>query len=221
MSLFNKIAGAFVELEQEEKTTQNVPKRKMPQTLVVSSAITEVQAPFSTTDIRNSDEYKQFRQTFQKILDDENRRNFPGNDYYEFVVMKNAMHVIPQEDIKYTAAFAGWSQGQSATKVELVRTAKVYLGLVQKEITDFGAVYQQEYAQQVTKNEQLIGQKTAKVQELVEQMNKLNLEIGQLKDENMQNTMHLNTKRDAFAAAGEDTKTEIETEIVKINQYIN
>src|SRR5882672_2255884 len=90
-----------------------------------------------------------FRKQFAAILEDENKRNFPGNDYYEFVVMKNAMNSIPQEQIRYQAAFAGWSTGGNQTRETLLKTAHIYLGLVQKEIDDFGQAYQTEYTTQV------------------------------------------------------------------------
>ena len=79
----------------------------------------------------------EFTQKFKSILEEENKRNFPGNDYFEFKVMKDAMNAIPQELLRYQAAFAGWSTGGSQTKKNLLDTAKVYLGLVEKEISDF------------------------------------------------------------------------------------
>jgi len=204
--------------EKEEKPKEKVvPPRKNVQA-VTSVAIQPINVTYPGS--MNSAEYQAFREQFMRILDDENKRNYPGNDYYEFVVMKNAMNAIPQETLRYQAAFAGWSTGGNQTKKSLLETAQVYLGLVEKEIKDFESAYQQQYSQQVTKNEQIIDQKTKEIQSLVERMNLLNAEVNQLKQENTANTASLTVKHDAFMAAGEAQKREILDEMDKINHYI-
>lgn len=212
--VFKSIAGAFVEMDDKP-----VPKvEKAPRTRDVQAAVITVNPPVMTM---TSPDFEKFRDQFKAILEDENKRNYPGNDYYEFTVMKNAMSAIPQEELRYQAAFAGWRVGGNQTKESLISTAKIYLGLVDKEIKDFEHAYKTQYDQQVLKNEQVIEQKTKRVQELVEEMNKLNAEIQQLKGENFNNTASLTAKHDAFMAAGGAQREEILLELEKINQYIS
>lgn len=137
---------------------------------------------------------QQFRLQFAKILADENTRNFPGNDYYEFVVMKNAMQEISQEDIKYRAAYAGWMAGGKQTKESLISTAKVYLGLVDREIKEFEEAYNLQHNQTIAKNELAIEKKTQEVQQMMSKINQLNAEIQALKTENSTQSSNLTTK---------------------------
>lgn len=169
------VMDLFFERERKPEEVKS-PRKTVVQPVTVSSAIQPVYIPQSNLSVLGPD-YEEFKARFKKILDDENKRNYPGNDYYEFVVMKNAMNAIPQENLRYQAAFAGWSTGGNQTKTSLLNTAKIYLGLVDKEISEFESAYQQQYSQQVTKNEQLIETKTKEVQSLMERMAALNLEI--------------------------------------------
>lgn len=217
MSFLKKVAGAFVELDTTEP--KKPPKRTVTQPVIVTSgAIQEVAPSQSNIDTQVVNE---FTEQFRKILEDENIRNHPGNDYFEFKVMKDAMSAISHEPIKYQAAFAGWSTGGKQTKETLLSTAKIYLGLVQKEITSFEQAYNQEYQSQVSGNEKVIEQKTAEVQQLVEKVGKLNQEVAQLKQQSLQNASELRVNHDAFMHAGQAQKDEILAEIEKINQYIN
>lgn len=175
----------------------------------------------STISVGESPEYDEFKQQFKAILTDENKRNFPGNDYFEFVVMKNAMSAISQEEVKYSAAFAGWMTGGNQSKKSLLDTAKVYLGLVDKEISDFQEAYKAQHEAQIGKNETLIQQKTQKVQELTNQITQLTEEINSLRDGNQVAASALVRKYDAFMAAGHSQRQEILDEINNINQYIN
>lgn len=202
----------------EDKEKAPPPQKVNPSTS--HPAIITMSTSPNQGNVTNSADYQQFRQKFAQILADENKRNYPGNDYFEFVVMKNAMNAIPQEDVKYQAAFAGWMTGGNQTKASLLSTGKIYLGLVEKEIADFEEAYKAQYDMQVTKNELLISQKSAKVQELTSQIQALNSEISSLRDANQGASLALSSKHDAFMAAGNDQKQEILDEIDKINQYI-
>lgn len=221
MSLGKKILGAFVELDEKpvvKKSSTPITASRTPTTITLGNMIT----PMATPSYGSNDfEVHQFREQFKRILDNENKKNFPGNDYYEFVVMKNAMSAIPQENIKYQAAFAGWMTGGNQTKDSLMKTANIYLGLVDREIAEFGEAYKHEYQQQVVKNEELINQKSAEVQKYAELIASLNNEISSLKQESQNTSGKLKSKYDSFMAAGNEQRQEILDEIDKIKQYIN
>lgn len=208
--ILKKVAGAFVEIDETPVKKPAVP-----------SSTQTVTAPVLRLHNEGSPEYTQYREKFSKILADENQRNYPGNDYFEFVVMKNAMSAIPQEEVKYQAAFAGWAVGGNQTKKSLLDTAQIYLGLVDREIKEFGEAYQHQYSSQVTANEELIARKSEEVQKLVLKINTLNTEIANLKKENIDSTAKLTAKHDAFMAAGTAQRQEILDEIDKIQNFIN
>lgn len=217
MSILRKLAGAFVELDEkptEKKSSGPVPVDRMPTTITLNNWT-------PPTDTADNEETAHFKELFRKILEDENKRNYPGNDYFEFVVMKNAMKAIPQEDVRYRGAFEGWMTGGNQSKDSLLSTAQIYLGLVDREIKEFGEAYQQEYQQQVLKNEELIAKKTEEVRKYTELLAKLNAEISSLKYENEASSAKLESKHKAFMAAGESQRKEILSEIDKIKQYIS
>jgi hypothetical protein len=167
-------------------------------------------------------EFEQFRAKFKAILDEENRKNHPGNDFYEFVIMKNAMIAIPQEDVRYKAAYAGWAVGLAGDpKSILLNTAAKYLALVETEMKDFDVAYKKEFDSQVTGNEQLLANKRNKVMELEHQLNLLRQEVVDIEQRNNATASNLKSTHDAFVAAGEAQRQEIMGEVDKINQFIN
>lgn len=214
MGILRNIAGAFVELDDKPAINKPVVQKNTPS----HPAIITMSDSQST---QGTPEYEEFRRQFASILADENKRNYPGNDYFEFVVMKNAMNAIPQEDVRYSAAFAGWVTGGNQSKKSLIDTANVYLGLVDKEIADFESAYKSQHEAKVGKNEVLIQQKLAKVQEMTSQIATLNNEIAALREASQAASASLVTKHEAFMGAGKAQREEILNEINKITQYIN
>ncbi len=207
----------FVEREKapEKQDVKPVPQKVIP----TSVAIREI-SPVSVSPIGGAD-FEAFKNQFTKILDDENKRNYPGNDYYEFVTMLRAMVAIPQDDVRYKAAFAGWAVGGNQTKQSLIDTAHIYLGLVDKEIKDFQTAYETQCTTQVGNSQQVIDQKRAQVATMSQQIAKLNEEILTMTQQNAIATQTLTRKHDAFMAAGQAQRQEILDEIEKINHFIN
>ena len=212
MSILKKIGSVFYEAEDKPKKKESPPQREVENIVVTPIMVTPV-----GTDTQLVAE---FRQHFSKIMEDENKRNFPGNDYYEFQIMKNAMSSIPQENLKYQAAFAGWAATGNLTKQQLVDTAAKYLAIVEREMSEFEEAYKIQYNNSVLKNEQAIASKSEEVQKLAERISVLNAEIQQLKKENIDNVAQLTSKHDAFISAGTQQRDEINAEIAKINQFV-
>lgn len=211
--ILKNIAGVFV--ETNEKASPQ-PVRKPP---VNVNVVQEAVAPVYGN--RLAPESEEFKKRFKAILEEENRRNHPGHDYFEFSEMVGAMTEIPQEPVRYRSAFAGWKMVGNQTKQRLLDTANIYLGLVDKEIKEFEAAYKTQYETQVGSNQKLIEQKRAQVAKMSEEIAKLNGEVLDLIEQNSSNTQNLTQKHDAFMAAGEAQRSEILAEIDKINQYIS
>ncbi len=191
--------GFLFDIKKDDKKAAPIKQTSVPPS---HPAIVTMSDNTITSGI-SSPEYDDFRQQFANILADENKRNFPGNDYFEFVVMKNAMNAIPQENVRYQAAFAGWMTGGNQTLESLLSTANLYLGLVDKEIKDFTDAYKLQYDAQVTRNQQAIRDKENKIQELTAQIQQLTSEANALRDTNQSASSTLVKKHDAFMAAGD------------------
>ncbi len=214
-----KFFGEFVEFEEKVKPTNtnlyDKPSYEKPTKVITNTDFTSQHV--------NELELEKFKGKFNSILAEENTRNFPGNDFFEFWQMKSAMNgIIPQDNVRYSSAFATWniSSKQPQNKEDLLKSANIYLGLIEKEITDFKNAYEAEFNQQVTNNNKLIEQKTKEVIELQQKLNKLNTEILDLQQQNSACTANLTSKYNTFMKAGEDSKNEILQEINNINQFI-
>lgn len=160
----------------------------------------------------------EFTEHFKKILKEENERNFPGNDYYEFYVVKNGLSSLPEPQA-YVVAFSGLSAA-GLIKAKLLETAESYKRIVEREMSEFEASYLQMYNENCKKKEDEANAKSKELSELTERMQKLSQEIHTLKQEVVTNASRLASKKSSFEIAGNSQKQEIETEINKINQYI-
>lgn len=160
----------------------------------------------------------EFTEHFRAILKEENERNFPGNDFYEFFLVKSNMQGLPEQQA-YVIAFSGLSAA-GLTKQKLVETAQKYLGIVEREMQEFSQSYEEMYKGDVTSVEQLIQSKTQEINDLTQKITSLNAEVGELRTKAMENNRRLTDKKNSFTLAGNAQKQEIENEIIKINQYI-
>lgn len=151
-----------------------------------------------------------FRKHFYDLLGES---NLPGPDYLEFVEAKNKLAPnVNVESICYQTAFS-ILQGIGLTKDKIISSAQVYLGIIDKEVEGFNATFQNTYKAQVDDNNSAIAQKQ-------QQIAKLNQEIQDLQDKVAKGN-ELTAKRDAFNAAGQEAKDTIQTELQKINSFIN
>ena len=217
---FKKFLNSTGLVEFDESEKKEVETKKPTSPYVIDN--TDYNLPPSATI--NSSLLEKYRTKFSDILADENKRNFPGNDFFEFWQMKKSMDtIIPQENIKYTSAFATWniSSKSPQTKDQLLQTANLYLGIVEKEMKDFQEIYNQEVNTQVNTNNLAITQKTQRMAELSSELNKLDAEVRVLSQENVTNTAELKGKYESCMQAGNEQKEEILSEIQKINQFIN
>lgn len=212
MSILKKIGNVFYEKEDIPQKKQTSAKP------IVESLGVNITAEISPVNDPNL--LDNYNKHFRNIMETENKNNLPGNDYFEFQIMKNAMSGIADESIKYKAAYAGWSSGGAITKEFLLSTADKYLSIIDKEVSEFEEAYKIKFDNSVGKNERDIASKTEELQRLAEKINTLNSDIQSLKKENIDKNAELNSTRNAFLSAANMQKEEIKTEINKINQFI-
>lgn len=156
------------------------------------------------------------RTTFRQIIKD---HNLPGPDYYEFFITKEAMAAIPVPQTKYQVAFAGLSV-QGLTKEILLSSAEKYKGFIADELQQFDQAFQSMYKQQVEDKKILISTKTEQMQQLSQQISKLNDEIIALSTDVTSADRELAAKKQDFDNAGAAAIAEIDTEVNNINLYI-
>lgn len=186
-----------------------IPSTPVPQVVVDNGHIT-ASSSSSIQDVVDQ---------LKALMEDENRKNFPGNDFYEFLIMKNALVSLPTEELKYTSAFAGLAVS-GMTKDKLLATARKYKEVIDKENQEFQNSYTSAYGLQVVVVNNQIENRAMKLKQCIEQMNALNAEITDLKKSRQEAADRLTAKKVAFESGVNRVKGEIDEEISKINQYI-
>jgi hypothetical protein len=204
----------FIERNKQEKTKSEVTESSTRQPMINITTDTAV------SNVVNSSLVEDFLGKFRKVLADENTRNFPGNDFFEFFQMKQAMTAPIPEDIKYQTVFAGWGASGKQSKDSLISTAKNYLSILDKDIKDVEVALKSQYDQTVGKAQELIKQKTEKTKELNDELNHLLAEIEVLKKGTIDQGAEIVSQKEAFSIASKQIREEILTEIDKITKYI-
>lgn len=217
MSTLKKLGSFFFEVEEKQNTTFPKPGNvinKKPVPIIEKTNYSE-----NISDI-NKESITKYKLFFNKIMEEENKRNFPGHDYFEFKQMKNAMNMIPDETLQYQSAFAG-IKISGINKEKLLSTAEEYIKVVDKEIKEFEEGYNTVYNQKVGTKKTLVENKTNEIQKLTETIQKLSEEVNQLNIEIFTDIKDLDSDKEAFLSVGLQYKEEIKQEIEKIKQYIN
>lgn len=210
MSFLKKIAGAFVEVQ--DKPVKPTPKQVASQPIPQPTYVPE------TTNVPVGSSVKEFTDHFKQVLKEENEKNFPGNDYFEFKLVKDGLSSIPEPQ-RYQVAFSGLAAA-GLTKDKLVSTAQRYKEIVEREMSEFNNAFDAMCAEQVTKPQQQAEEKAKKISELSTQIAQLSNEVTELKSQALSNSQKLSDKKNGFILAGTAQKDEIEGEITNINQYI-
>lgn len=169
----------------------------------VSFRDTEAPTSFSPAPVADA-----YRQHFTDLI---KQNNIQGLDYYEFVATKNKMSAITDEGQRYQAAFEGLSAA-GLTKDTILKTAGVYIALIDKELSDFNKTFDQTFKQQVTDNQAAIDAKQNQIKQLYEDIKNMNDQISKGNS--------LTAKRDGFTSAGQEAKDIINSDIQKVNNYI-
>lgn len=148
------------------------------------------------------------------------RKELRGDgDYSKFLATKEALAVLPSENLRYVSAFAALSVG-GLTKEKLLSSVQQYSTKVEKEAFDFDKGYETAYQQQVGNAKVTLENKSKELASLVEKMNSINSEIKELKRSSEDTENKLSSKKIAFHQAANVISDEIRDEISKINQYI-
>ena len=238
---FKKFIGTFVELKDDETKPANAKPGKVPAQPAQDAGkdtphfqetpqyqempdLNVAAGHAQAVDMVSSDSNKvtlaEIEDRLKKVMEAENKKNFPGADYYEFQLALENMKEVPVESAKYSSAFNVLSATQGLTKDHLVQTAQQYIGVIDREINEFSAGFDKENKEQVDDKQSLIEDKTRQMQELSEQIVALNDEIKHLSQELVDNKNRLSSMKTSFLAVAQGQKDKISNELNKIGTYI-
>ena len=197
-----KILSAFIE------TTESSPAEPAAAVTPKAEVVPEAQAAPASD--------QRFADYFDKLFSD---ANIPGPDYYEFSKMVAAMQVIPDERSRYYAAFAGL-QVQGLDKQKLLSTAAEYLRALTADAGQFETTVEAALQEKVHSRTAEAEEKSRRIQALSQEILKLQEEIAAMQREIGENSDKLTASGSAYAAESGRRKQQIESDIQKINTYI-
>jgi chromosome segregation ATPase len=228
MSFLKNVLKPFVDFSPEEENGKQLKKPQKPaQETTVNSArsydssipeTTPVSTTASTT--RGDVDLKEYTKYFDDLVEEANTKNslFQGTDFKEFIDSKADIDAIADEGTKYKTAFNVLKR-TGLTKEKLITTGQQYIKLIEQDLQGFQNAYNEQYKAEIQQKEQLLQKKAEEVEALNNRLATLNEEMKQLSQQVVQNKQKLDTNKNAFLAAGQQKKQEIESELQKISEY--
>lgn len=166
---------------------------------------------------------------FTAFLDEVYQKgNFPGPDYQEFTdALKTLAGQQIPENIKFISVFAGL-QVQGVTKARLLETAGKYIALINSQVTGFTSEINKKLANE-------IGGKQKTAESLLKENQEIDAQIAKLAEKKAKNaetilainnevneeTSSLNIKKASFEQAANNFINNVQSNIDKINTYLN
>jgi uncharacterized protein (DUF3084 family) len=219
MSILKYILSPFVEFKEPEpgqaaNTANNAPVNFAEQPSAATPPRTQT-APSSGNSTGN------FRGFFDKLIEDANERNpvFKGTDLKEYIDTKVELDSIPDEATKIKTAFNVLKR-TGLTKDKLLSTGQEYIKLIEHELAGIEGAFSQQYKNDVQLKEEQIQAKAQEIATLNEKIDAIHQEITTLSQQVSQSKEQLTNNKNQFILAGQQKKSELESEIHKINQYL-
>ena len=205
-----KILSAFIETTEPSPAAPVTPKIETPPLQAAPPAMAATATPATSASDQRFADY------FDKLFSD---ANIPGPDYFEFSKMVAAMQVIPDEKARYFAAFAGL-QVQGLDKQKLLSTAAEYLRMLTADAGQFQSTVEAALQEKVHSRTAEADEKSRRIQALSQEILKLQEEIAAMQREIGENNDKLTASSNAYMAESSRRKQQIESDIRKIDNYI-
>ena len=148
------------------------------------------------------------------------KRNLPGPDYYELIKSIKSLDNQPlPEQTKFISIFAAFV-AQGVTKEKLIETANEYLAMFDTKLNEFKQAHQGATDKEIVTRQKRQAELEARQKALQEEMMKNANEIAQLNSEINDVGGKLNAKLQSFENMINNEKLMIQSNVQKINQYI-
>ncbi|CAM3839280.1 hypothetical protein MUGA111182_12595 [Mucilaginibacter galii] len=220
MSIFKYILNPFVEFKEPEPgQASSLPSNNQPKP-VISTPDNTASKPAESTPSKTNDTGN-FRSFFEKLIEDANEKNpiFQGTDIKEFIDTKVELDSIPDEATKIKTAFNVLKR-TGVTKDKLLSTGQEYIKLIEHELAGIEGAFSQQYKNDVQLKEEQIQAKAQEIAALNDKISAIHQEISNLSQQVSQSKEQLTNNKNQFILAGQQKKSELESELNKINQYL-
>ena len=224
--MFGKLAGLFIETEEEPKKEDNkeepAQQAAPPQSTASQPTVSQpTQAPPVIISGVN-EEMAEF--LFSSIQE----ADLPGFDYPEFKQALNNMSTVAlPENQKFQTVFATAST-LGLTKEKLVSSIEHYQEVINKKKEEFGLHVQSMIENEISSREALKAQKEQTIAELNEQIQKAQMEIAskqqevlQISNEINEHNLKIQQTASSFEATYNFVSGKLEEDKNKVNSYIS
>src|ERR1044072_7196936 len=130
-----------------------------------------------------------------------------------------AMQALPDEQVRYTTAFAGLTV-QGLDKQKLLSTAAQYIQILENDAASFHNTVDAALQEKVHEKKKTMAEKANRIQQLTQEITNLQQELQQLQQEILENEEKIEANTGGYKAESEALKNRIATDIEKIKQYI-
>jgi len=163
----------------------------------------------------------------EKLLQAIEKNNLEGFDYLEYKKALKALEKMPMDEAtKYRSAFATAST-MGVTLEKLLDTTKFYIGVLDKENSEFVNAFKNQFSDKVSGREREIAQfegiikeKSEKIKILTEEIAKHQQQIQDLRSKlEESNTKILKTQND-FKLSYDHLKAQFEEDVTKMQKYL-
>lgn len=222
MSIFKYILSPFVEFKETDQPVPDQSAGTRSTQAADPASNSNISSPqVSNTSSENSTGTNDFKAYFENLIEEANQKNpvFAGTDLKEYLDTKVELNTIPDEVTKIKTAFNVLKR-TGLTKDKLMSTGREYIKLIESDLAGIEGAFAQQYKNEVELKEQQVQAKANEIKLLNEKIATMTEEMAQLTMQVSQSKEQLTNNKNQFILAGEQKKSEIQTELQKINQYL-
>jgi hypothetical protein len=222
MSIFKYILSPFVEFKETDQSNETKQTVNTVNTPPNNPALSDnVASQPASNPVSNVSPANDFKAYFENLIEEANQKNpvFAGTDLKEYLDTKIELDTIPDEVTKIKTAFNVLKR-TGLTKDKLMSTGREYIKLIESDLAGIEGAFAQQYKNEVELKEQQVQAKANEIKLLNEKIANMTEEMSQLTTQVSQSKEQLTNNKNQFILAGEQKKSEIQTELQKINQYL-
>ncbi len=163
----------------------------------------------------------------EKLLQEVEKNNMEGFDYFEFKKSLKALEQMPMDEAtKYRSAFATAST-MGVTLDKLLSSAKFYVGILDGENKKFTTVFESQISdnvdgkeEEIVQLEATIKEKAAQIKLLTEQIAEHQEQIGKLAQKIKDSKVKISETQNNFMVSFNFLKAQFDEDISKMQQYL-
>lgn len=214
----------IVEESQEEKKENSTSDKPAP--AIEKSNISTTAPPISNNSV-GSNSGAIDTAIIEKLLQAIEKNNLEGFDYLEYKKSLKALEKMPMDEAtKYRSAFATAST-MGVTLDKLLETVNFYIGILDKENSQFTNAFKSQFdnkvsgrEREITQFESIIKEKSSQIKTLTDEITKHQEQIQGLKAKLEESNSKIIKTQNDFKKSYDHLKSQFEDDVVKMQKYL-